>query len=110
MNDNLIHIESMEQFEKEKNNLLIIDFWAEWCGPCRMMGPVFEQLSTEYKGKLKFAKVNTDDLGQISAKYGIQGIPSLIVLKDGKEVDRIVGFAPKEMLKAKINAILAKIK
>ena len=110
MNDNLIHIESIEQFNKEtKDTNVIIDFWAEWCGPCRMMSPVFEQLSTEFKGKLKFAKVNTDELGEISQKYGIQGIPSLIVLKNGKEVDRIVGFAPKEMLKAKINSALAKL-
>ena len=98
-----------ENFENEviKSELpVIVDFWAEWCGPCKMMGPVFEELSKEYKGKLKFVKVDTEEFPEISGQYGIQGIPSLLVLKSGTEIGRIVGFNPKEELKAKIDKII----
>ena len=98
-----------ENFEKEvKNNELpvLIDFWAPWCGPCQMMGPVFEELSDEYAGKVAFVKINTEDHPELAMPFGIQGIPSLVLAKEGKEVNRIVGFAPKEMLKAKIDEIV----
>lgn len=75
-----------------------------------MMGPVFEELSKEYSGKLKFAKLDTDEYGDLASEFEIQGIPSLLVLNKGKEVDRIVGFAPKTVLKSKIDAIMSKIK
>ena len=88
---------------------VVLDFWAEWCGPCRMMGPVFEELSKDYEGKLKFAKVNTEEAPDIASQFAIQGIPCLIITKKGKEVDRIVGFAPKPALKAKIDSILKSI-
>lgn len=105
---NLIHL-TKANFEKEvkQSDLpVIIDFWASWCMPCQMMGPVFEELSKEYDGKLKFAKVNTDEEQIIASQYGIQGIPSLVIAKKGKEIDRIVGFAPKPVLKQKIDQIL----
>ncbi len=89
---------------------LIVDFWASWCGPCRMMAPVFEELSKEYAGKLRFAKVSTEDNPSVGEDYFVQGIPCLIVFHHGEEVDRIVGFSPKEMLKQKIDAILSRIK
>lgn len=98
-----------ENFQKEvveSNIPVIIDFWAEWCGPCRMMGPVFEELSEEYKGKLKFAKLNTEESPELSMKYDITGIPALILTSKGKEVDRIVGFAPKAIMKQQIDNIL----
>ncbi len=93
--------------EVEKSELpVIIDFWAEWCGPCKMMGPVFEELSNDYEGKLKFAKVNVDDEPELASRFGIQGIPSLVILKGNSEVDRIVGAAQKESLREKIDSIL----
>jgi len=75
-----------------------------------MMAPVFEELSKEYKGKLKFVKINVEEAGDLAQQYSIQGIPSLVFVKDGKEIGRIVGFAPKEALKQKIDAILNKIR
>ena len=92
-------------FEKETKGLAIVDFWAPWCGPCRMMAPVFEETSKEIK-TLKFAKLNTEEFPEIAEKYEITGIPCLIILKDGKEVDRIVGLMPKPALKEAIQEII----
>ncbi len=107
----LIHI-TEKNFDKEivhSDIPVIIDFWAEWCGPCQMMGPVFEKLSKEYTGKLKFAKVDTESEPEIAMQFGIQGIPSLVVIHKGREVSRIVGFAPEAVLKQKIDSILKQI-
>lgn len=104
----VVHI-TKDNYEKEVNQSdvpVIIDFWAEWCGPCRMMGPVFEELSGDYEGKLKFAKLNTDDEQELASQFAIQGIPTLIVSDKGNELGRIVGFAPKETLKAKIDSVV----
>ncbi len=106
----IIHI-TPENFETEVKNAelpVLIDFWAPWCGPCKMMGPVFEELSEEYAGKAIFAKLNTDDHGALATPFGVQGIPSLLLLKKGVEIARQVGFAPKEMLKQKIDEMLSK--
>ncbi len=88
---------------------IIIDFWASWCGPCRMMAPVFEELSKEYAGKLRFAKISTEDYPNIAEENTISGIPCLVVFKKGKEMDRIIGFASKVQLKQKVDAILSKL-
>ena len=88
---------------------VIVDFWAEWCGPCKMLGPVFEEVSKEYSGKLNFAKLNTEQYGEIAAENGVTGIPCLIVFHNGEEADRIVGFMPKPALKQKIDAILKRL-
>ncbi len=85
---------------------VIMDFWAEWCGPCQMMGPVFEELSEDYDGKLKFAKVDVGEAKEIASKFGIRGIPTLIIVKDREELGRIVGFVQKEDLRSKIDEIL----
>lgn len=98
-----------ENFENEiKNSKIIIDFWASWCGPCQMMGPVFEELSNNYDG-LKFGKISTEDEPELANRFNIMGIPCLIVLENGKEIDRITGFAPKEILKQKIDSIIEKL-
>ncbi|MBD3252786.1 thioredoxin [Candidatus Pacearchaeota archaeon] len=97
-----------ENFEKEtEKDSVIVDFWAPWCGPCQMMGPAFESLSEKFE-KVKFAKMNIDENPEIANKLGIQGIPCLIVLKDGKENGRIVGFMSKDILENKISEILNK--
>ncbi|MBU2561716.1 MAG: thioredoxin [Nanoarchaeota archaeon] len=102
-----------DNFEKEvvkSGTPVIIDFYADWCGPCRMMGPVFEEVSKDYAGKLKFVKLNTEENPKVSDMFGVQGIPCLIIVSKGKEAGRIVGYSPKEMLKQKIDDMLAKIK
>jgi len=85
---------------------VLVDFWASWCMPCRMFAPTIEKLAKENQGKLKVCKLNTDENQHIAAQYGIQGIPTLIVFKEGKEVVRTVGVMPKEKLQEKLNPIL----
>ena len=78
---------------------VLVDFWAEWCGPCRAVSPVVEELSKEYEGKVGFAKVNVDENATLASQYGIMSIPTLIVFKKGKPAEQIVGFRPKNELK-----------
>ncbi len=92
-------------FKKETNKwLIVIDFWADWCGPCRMMAPVFESLSKDIETK-KFAKVNVDAEQSLASEFSVQSIPTLLILKDGEEIERMVGLQPKPMLKAKLEGI-----
>jgi len=76
----------------------LVDFWAAWCGPCRMVAPIVEEIAGEYEGKLQVAKLDVDGNQQTLARYGIQGIPTLILFKDGAEATRVVGLRPKEAL------------
>ncbi|HBF20664.1 MAG: thioredoxin [Owenweeksia sp.] len=86
---------------------VLVDFWAEWCGPCRMVGPIVEELATEYDGKAVVGKVNVDENSEISMKYGIRNIPTLLVFKGGEIVDKQVGVAPKNVLSGKLDAHMA---
>ena len=85
---------------------VLVDFWAEWCGPCRMVGPVIEQLGQEYEGKAIATKVDIDSNNETAAKYGIRSIPTILFFKDGKVVDKQVGAVPKKVLEDKLQAIL----
>jgi thioredoxin 1 len=85
---------------------VVVDFWAPWCGPCRMVGPVLEKLAEEYAGRLIVAKVNVDDERQYAMQYGVQGIPTLLFVKDGSVVDSVVGFRPADVLKQKVEGLL----
>jgi thioredoxin 1 len=101
-----------QNFEKEVMEAdmpVIIDFYADWCGPCKMQGPVFEEVSADYKGRLKFVKLSVEENPRVGDQFSIQGIPCLVVVKEGKEVDRIVGFNPADILKQKIDSILSKM-
>jgi len=100
-----------ETFESEviKSKIpVLLDFWAPWCGPCRIVAPALEKLSVEYTNKLKFAKLNVDDGQEIAAKHDVRGIPCMIIFKNGRELDRIVGAYPEAQLRGKIDLILAK--
>ena len=84
----------------------LVDFWAEWCGPCQMVGPIVEEIGKEYAGKLKVGKLNVDQNSQTAVKYGIMSIPTLLVFKNGRLVDQIVGAMPRKMLEPKITCYL----
>jgi thioredoxin 1 len=85
---------------------VLVDFWAPWCGPCRMIAPIVEELANEYAGKAKVVKLNVDDNPQVSTKFGVRSIPTLLIIKGGKVVDQIVGAVPKAVLEAKLKAQL----
>lgn len=98
-----------DNFEQEviKSDLpVLVDFWATWCGPCRMVGPIVDELAKEYAGKLKVGKLNVDNNGKTSIKYGIMSIPSLLFFKKGQVVDQMVGAAPKNSFIEKLDRIL----
>jgi thioredoxin 1 len=88
------------------NTLAVIDFWAEWCGPCRMVTPIIEELSSDYEGKALIGKVNVDDNPEVSMKYGVRSIPTILFIKNGEIVDKQVGATSKANLESKILAHL----
>ncbi|GHT08930.1 thioredoxin [Bacteroidia bacterium] len=85
---------------------VVVDFWAEWCGPCRMIGPFIEELASEYEGKAVIGKVNIDENDEIAGEYGIRSIPTILYFKDGKLADKHVGAAQKSLLESKLKALL----
>ena len=99
-----------ENFEQEvlKSDIpVLIDFWAPWCGPCRMIAPIVEELSGEYAGKAKECKLDVDSAQKTAAEFGIRSIPTLLIVKEGKVADQLIGAVPKEQITSKLDAVLA---
>ena len=86
---------------------VLVDFWAGWCAPCKMIAPIVEELAEEYDGKIRFAKVDVDSNPQAPTNYGVRSIPTLLIFKDGKPVDQVVGAVPKEVLKKRLETVVA---
>lgn len=101
MSDEILSLnDSNFSAEVEQNNApILVDFWAEWCMPCKALAPVIDELSEEFKGKVRFAKVNVDDCKEVPSKFGIRGIPTLILFKEGQKVNELVGNQPKEKIR-----------
>ena len=96
--------ENFESTALKSDKLVMVDFWAEWCGPCRMVGHHVEELSKEYEGKAVVGKVNVDLHGGIAAQFGVRNIPTIVFLKNGELVDKVVGAVPKDQLADKLDA------
>lgn len=89
------------------SGVTLVDFWAEWCGPCRMIAPTLDQLAGEYDGKAQIAKVNVDEAGALAEEFGVQSIPTLLIMKDGQEVNRFIGVTGKDDLAAALDSAIA---
>ena len=98
---------NFDQIVLQSKTPVLVDLWAAWCAPCRMVEPVVEELAREYEGKISFAKLDVDHNPKTASKYGIMSIPTLLIFKDGKPVSNIVGFRPKAELKRSLDAVLA---
>jgi len=90
---------------KSHPEVLMVDFWAEWCQPCRAIAPALEELAQESKGSVSLAKVNVDDNPQLAARYGVRSIPTILFMKDGKVMDQVIGAVPKSQMKKKLDAL-----
>jgi len=107
-NDNIIHIGSEEAFDKliSGDVPVLVDFWATWCGPCRMIAPIVEELAGQYAGKVVVAKVDVDEMGELAQRYRIMNIPTLMLFKQGQLVDKAIGARPKAALEQMLNKAL----
>jgi thioredoxin 1 len=103
-----VHVtdETFEELVLNSKLPVLLDFWAPWCGPCRMVAPIVEDLAKAYESRALIAKINTDENARVATELGIMGIPTMILFKDGQEVDRMVGFAPRNALESKLKAVL----
>ena len=107
-NENVIHIGSEEAFDKliTGDVPVLVDFWATWCGPCRMIAPIVEEIANEYAGKVVVAKVDVDEMGELAQRYRIMNIPTLMLFKQGQLVDKTIGARPKVALEQMLNKAL----
>lgn len=97
---------SFDEEVLQSNTPVLVDFWAEWCGPCRMVEPIVDEIASEYDGKAKVTKLNVDDNPEVSIKYNIRSIPALLIFKNGEVVDQVIGAVPKSHLKKQLEAQL----
>ncbi|MBT8386592.1 MAG: thioredoxin [Ignavibacteria bacterium] len=100
---------NFEQEVLQSNTPVLVDFWAPWCGPCRMVAPMVEEIAEEYQGKIKVVKLNTDDNQNTAMQFGIKSIPTLGIFKDGQVIDSVIGVVPKQHLEEKIKPHLVSI-
>ena len=109
MSEKIINVDQ-DSFQKavlDSQKPVLVDFWAPWCGPCRAVAPVIEELTKDYEGKIEFAKVNVDEAPFVASKYGIMSIPTIMVFKDGKPLQQAIGYQPKDQLKKLLDGALA---
>ena len=106
MSDLIINEENFEQEVINSNIPVLLDFWAPWCGPCKMLLPIIDEIAKEYKGKVKVGKVNTDENMSLTTQFQITSVPCIIVFKNGKAINKIVGFRPKNKIIEEIGNIL----
>lgn len=108
MSENIIKIDqsSFQKTVVESQKPVLVDFWAEWCGPCRAVAPYIEELAGEYKDKAGFAKINVDENPQLASQYGVMSIPTIIIFKNGKPEQQVIGFKPKSELKKLLDNVL----
>lgn len=108
MNSNIVYVNN-GNFQKEviqSSQPVVVDFYADWCGPCRMISPIMEQIADDYEGRVKIAKLNVDENEATASQYRVMGIPTLVFFKDGKEVKRLVGVHPKPHITAVLNDLM----
>ncbi len=108
-NANIINLDdnSFSDAVEKNTTPILVDFWAEWCMPCRALAPIIDELANEFQGKVRFAKVNVDDCKMVPGQFGIRGIPTLILFQDGKKVNELVGNQPKEKIKMMLSKVAA---
>jgi len=105
-NNGVEEINEKQFVERTKNGISVFDFWASWCMPCVMMAPILDELAEKFKGKISFAKLNIDENPNLSEKFNVMSIPTLIIFKNGKEIERIVGSQPFERIEEKLNGLI----